>query len=287
MSNYTNLPECLKGVVVRRELVNVYKIESKCLGVQRDLDSEKAIHIGTNWSDLFSTDPILSYDTKTGVYREPSGQHTSSAYRWRIENGLESSATMWCRVVDDLTLEQLNAIFAYEAVMRDPQKQNSIMLALWNSNDPYLHSLSTLLNAYGYTIPCNANGNPAVRCFSTLADMTTEDLNSCFEFISYLFPYDKKKGSKKWNTKSIEAVFLKAVRTFREWYPDKFDLKKFKEYIESNDVYANDIAKEAKALNEFDGKPVIKITYILVKKYNSCVRKNNRLSYINFEDYRQ
>lgn len=286
MNNYVNLPECLKGINVRRELVNVYKIESKCIGAQRDLESERAKHIGMNWSDLFSTDPILSYDTKTGIYREPSGQHTSSGYRWRIENGLESSATLWCRVADDLTIEQLNAIFAYEAIMREPQKSNSVMIALWNSNDPYLHNLSTLLNAYGYTIPCNKNGNPNIRCFSTLADMTSEELNSCLEFISYVFPYDRKKGNKKWNTKSVEAVFLKAVCLFRKWYSDKIDLKKFKEYVENNEIYANDIAKDASSLNEFDNKPVIRTTYILVKKYNSCVRKNNKLSFINFEDYR-
>ena len=98
-----------------------------------------------------------------------------------------------CRVADDLTEEQLNAIFAYEAIMREPQKSNAVMKSLWEANDPYLHKLSTLVNAYGNTIPCNQNGNPSIRCFSTMADMTTEDLNSCLEFISYLFPYDKKK----------------------------------------------------------------------------------------------
>ena len=112
-----------------------------------------------------------------------------------------------------------------------------------------------------------------------MADMATEDLNSCLEFISYLFPYDKKKGKKKWNTKSVEAVFLKAVKLFKEWYPTDVDIKKFKDF-------ANDIAKEASLLSEFDKKPVIRITYILVRKYNSCVRKSNRLSFLNFEDYR-
>ena len=63
-------------------------------------------------------------------------------------------------------------------------------------------------------------------------------------------------------------------------------MKKFKDFIDSNDVFANDIAKEASLLNEFDKKPVIRITYILVRKYNSCVRKNNRLSFLYFENYR-
>ena len=170
--------------------------------------------------------------------------------------------------------------------MREPQKSNAVMKSLWEANDPYLHKLSTLVNAHGYTIPCNQNGNPSIRCFSTMADMTTEDLNSCLEFISYLFPYDKKKGKKKWNTKSVEAVFLKAVKLFKEWYPIDVDIKKFKDFVDSNDIFANDIAKEASLLSEFDKKPVIRITYILVRKYNSCVRKSNRLSFLNFEDYR-
>ena len=280
------LPECLKGIAVRRELVNVFKIESHCIGSQREIDSDRAINICKNWSDFFVTDPILSYDTKTGAYHEPSGQHTCAGYLWRIQNGLESNTSIMCRVADDLTEEQLNAIFAYEAIMREPQKSNAVMKSLWEANDPYLHKLSTFVNAYGYTIPCNQNGNPSIRCFSTMADMTTEDLNSCLEFISYLFPYDKKKGKKKWNTKSVEAVFLKAVKLFKEWYPTDVDIKKFKDFVDSNDIFANDIAKEASLLSEFDKKPVIRITYILVRKYNSCVRKSNRLSFLNFEDYR-
>ena len=56
------LPECLKGIAVRRELVNVFKIESHCIGSQREIDSDRAINIGKNWSDFFVTDPILSYD---------------------------------------------------------------------------------------------------------------------------------------------------------------------------------------------------------------------------------
>lgn len=105
------LPECLKGIAVRRELVNVFKIESHCIGSQREIDSDRAINIGKNWSDFFVTDPILSYDTKTGTYHEPSGQHTCAGYLWRIQNGLESNTSIMCRVADDLTEEQLNAIF--------------------------------------------------------------------------------------------------------------------------------------------------------------------------------
>lgn len=47
------LPECLKGIAVRRELVNVFKIESHCIGSQREIDSDRAINIGKNWSDFF------------------------------------------------------------------------------------------------------------------------------------------------------------------------------------------------------------------------------------------
>lgn len=136
------LPECLKGIAVRRELVNVFKIESHCIGSQREIDSDRAINIGKNWSDFFVTDPILSYDTKTGAYHEPSGQHTCAGYLWRIQNGLESNTSIMCRVADDLTEEQLNAIFAYEAIMREPQKSNAVMKSLWEANDPYLHKLT-------------------------------------------------------------------------------------------------------------------------------------------------
>ena len=107
MNNYTRLPECLRDVNVRRELVNVFKIESHCIGAQRNIDAARAKHIGENWSELFSVDPILSYDTKTGIYHAPSGQHTSGGYLWRIQNGLADTTSIWCRVADDLTEEQL------------------------------------------------------------------------------------------------------------------------------------------------------------------------------------
>lgn len=72
-NNYMNkrLPECLKNLKnVRRELVNVFKIESHCIGAQRDIDVERARNIGEDWLELCVNDPVLSYDTKTGIYHE-------------------------------------------------------------------------------------------------------------------------------------------------------------------------------------------------------------------------
>lgn len=283
------LPECLKGVKVRRELVNVFKIESHCIGSQRDIKADRAREIGEDWSDFFVNDPILSFDTKTGVYHEPSGQHTCAAYIWRIQSGLETNTSLWCKVADDLTDEQLNAIFAYEAIMRDPQKSEAVMQALWNSNNPYLHKLSTLVNAYGYTISCNKNGNPVLKCIQTLFDLTDDEINNALEFISYVFPFSEVRTSKgkkeKANKSSIESTFIKAVNMFIHWYDGKYDLKKVKEIFSSKEVFANDIKKSANNTDEFNNKPVIKILYQLVRTYNSGVRKN-KLSYLNFEDYR-
>ena len=282
------LPECLKGVKVRRELVNVFKIESHCIGSQRDIQAERARQIGEDWSDFFVNDPILSFDTKTGVYHEPSGQHTCAGYIWRIQNGLETDTSLWCRVANDLTEEQLNAIFAYEAIMHDPQKKEAVMQALWNANDPFLHKLSTLVNAYGYTISCNKNGNTVLKCIQTLFDLNDTEINDSLEFISYVFPYTetrKNRGRKeKVNTASIEATFIKAVNTFISWYDGQYDIKKLKEIFNNKEIYANDLKKYAVDNDEIS-KPVIKIVYQLVRAYNSGVRKN-KLSYINFENYR-
>ena len=291
-NNYMNkrLPECLKNLKnVRRELVNVFKIESHCIGAQRDIDVERARNIGEDWLELCVSDPVLSYDTKTGIYHEPSGQHTCAGYIWRIQNGLESNTSLWCRVADDMTEEELNAFFAYEAIMREDQADSAIMQALWNSNDPYLHKLSMLLNSYGYTIPCNKNGNYVIKCMATLFDLTDEEINNSLEFISYVFPYSEirvNKGKKeKANTASIEGTFIKAVNMFIHWYAGKFELRKIKEIFKNKEVFANDIKKTAKNMDEFGNKSTIKILYLLVRSYNSGIRKN-KLSYLNFEDYR-
>lgn len=265
------------------------KLNPIVFGSQRDIDVERARQIGEDWSDFFVNDPILSFDTKTGIYHEPSGQHTCAGYIWRVQNGLETNTSLWCRVADDLSEKQLNAIFAYEAIMRDPQKTNSVMQALWNCNDPFLHKLSTLVNAYGYTIPCNKNGNPALKCIQTLFDLTDEEIDRTLEFISYVFPYSEVKkirGKKtKVNSCSIEGTFIKAVNLFIDWYAGKYDLKKLKENFDAKEAYASYLKKSANDLNEFESKPVIRILYMIVRTYNSGIRKN-KLSYLNFEDYR-
>lgn len=291
-NNYMNkrLPECLKNLKnVRRELVNVFKIESHCIGAQRDIDVERARNIGEDWLELCVNDPVLSYDTKTGIYHEPSGQHTCAGYIWRIQNGLENNTSLWCRVADDMTEEELNAFFAYEAIMREDQADSAVMQALWNSNDPYLHKLSTLLNSYGYTIPCNKNGNPTIRCMATLFDLTDKEINDVLEFISYVFPYTETRMNKhkkeKANTSSVEGTFIKAVNVFIHWYNGQYDLKKLKKIFEKKEIFANDIKKEAKNVDDFNKKPMLKTVYLLVRAYNSGVR-NDKLSYLNFEGYR-
>lgn len=284
-NEFAKVPECLRNVKFERMLINVYKINSK-IEVQRDVDMKRAKYMAENWIENFNHDPIISINSETKEFDQPSGQHTVAAYIMRLENGLENNATIWCRVAKDLTKEQLNAIFAYEAIASKPQSARSVIEALWNSGDPCLHNTDKIINKFGYTLPCNKNGNMIVNCVQHLIDMDSKDLNRCFDLISNVFPKDIKKNRQIVNNKAVEATFIKSVRLFLDvWGSNEdYDIKKMRSAIINSDTNAKQILLDSKRIEQYNKYPTRQLAYMLAKTYNDRSRKV-KLKLSKLDDY--
>ncbi len=200
-------PQILNGITLKTKPINVYKLHS-CLDCQRIINDPRVQRIYDDWIDGYYVRPLVNY--VNGEYRLIGGQHTVAAFIKRIENGLEETTTIECRVSENLSEAQESALFKYDEDCRNSQTYDSKLSAHWNytsidisdEESRKLYDVNEILNQYGYTVKCNKNENMVVDCTETILLMDKETLHNVFNFIREIFPNEKC---------ATQATFLKSI----------------------------------------------------------------------------
>ena len=275
-------PNILNGIVLKNKPLNVYKLHS-CLDCQRDVNDPRVQRIYDDWIDGYYERPLVNYIN--GEYRLIGGQHTVAAFIKRIENGLEETTTIECRMAENLTEAQEAALFKYDEDCKKAQTYDSKLSAHWNytgidltdENSRKLYDVSEILNKYGYTVKCNKNENMVVDCTETLLDMDNLTLDNAFNFIHEIFPNEKC---------ATQAVFLKAVTYFLQLFSDDIDIKKFKTAAKGTKtrkvLSASFLIDDSKNYVQYKNKAVKQIAYAISVAYQQRV-KNGKLPLYKFD----
>ena len=100
-------PQILNGITLKTKPINVYKLHS-CLDCQRIINDPRVQRIYDDWIDGYYVRPLVNY--VNGEYRLIGGQHTVAAFIKRIENGLEETTTIDCRVSENLSEAQVEIL---------------------------------------------------------------------------------------------------------------------------------------------------------------------------------
>ena len=216
-------PQILNGISIKTKSINVYKLHS-CLNCQRDIKDPVVQQIYDDWIDGYYDRPLVNYINDE--YRLIGGQHTVAAFIKRIENGLEETTVIECKVGENLTKEQEAALFKYDEDCKKAQSYDSKLQAHWqytsanldDSDSRKLYDVNNVLNKYGYTIKCNKNDNITVDCTETLLKMDLDVLDKIFKFIHTMFPYEKC---------ATQSNFIRAMAYFLDLFSEYIDVDKF------------------------------------------------------------
>lgn len=275
-------PQILNGIVLKTKSINVYKLHS-CLNCQRDINDPRVQRIYDDWIDGYYKRPLVNYIN--GEYRLIGGQHTVAAFIKRIENGLEESTAIECKVSENLTQAQEAALFKYDEDCSKAQTYDSKLSAHWDYtgidltdiDSRKLYDINIVLNQYGYTLKCNKNTNMTVDCTETLLNMDINTLHKVFNFIHTIFSNQKC---------ATQATFLKSVAYFLELFSDSIDVKKFKTASKATKtrklLTASFILEDGKNYIQYKNKPVKQTAYALAIAYQSRV-KNGKLPFYKFD----
>lgn len=267
-------PNILNGIVLKNKPLNVYKLHS-CLDCQRDVNDPRVQRIYDDWIDGYYERPLVNYIN--GEYRLIGGQHTVAAFIKRIENGLEETTTIECRMAENLTEAQEAALFKYDEDCKLSAHWNYTGIDLTDENSRKLYDVNEILNKYGYTVKCNKNENMAVDCTETLLDMDNFTLDNAFNFIHEIFPNEKC---------ATQAVFLKAVTYFLQLFSDDIDIKKFKTAAKGTKtrkvLSASFLIDDSKNYVQYKNKAVKQIAYAISVAYQQRV-KNGKLPLYKFD----
>ena len=275
-------PQILNGVILKSKPINVYKLHS-CLDCQRDINDPRVQRIYNDWIEGYYERPLVNY--VNGEYRLIGGQHTVAAFIKRIENGLEETTTIECRVCENLTEAQEAALFKYDEDCKKAQAYDSKLSAHWDYTgvdltdieSRKLYDVNAILNQYGYTVKCNKNANMIVDCTETLLSMDSNTLHKVFDFVHTIFPNEKC---------ATQATFLKAVAYFLELFADDIDIKKFKNAVKGTKtrklLSASFLLEDSKNYVQYKNKTVKQIAYALSVAYQSRI-KNGKLPLYKFD----
>lgn len=267
-----NKPQILNGVTFVKEEINVYKLHS-ALNCQRTIDNSIVEQIYNDWIEGYYNSPIVNFIN--GQYRLIGGQHTVSAYIRRIENGLETSALIECKVAENLTPAQEAAIFKYDEDCRRSQTYDSKLYSYWDftaadmtdTESRKLFDVNAIINHYGYTVKCNKNGNITVDCTETLLNLNNEILDKIFSFIQNVFPCDKT---------AVQSMFIKSVGYFLELFESDIDIKKFKNAVKASKsrklITASNIIGESKRYVQYKSNTKKQIAYAIAITYQNRVK---------------
>lgn len=275
-------PQILNGITLKTKPINVYKLHS-CLDCQRIINDPRVQRIYDDWIDGYYVRPLVNY--VNGEYRLIGGQHTVAAFIKRIENGLEETTTIECRVSENLSEAQESALFKYDEDCRNSQTYDSKLSAHWNytsidlsdEESRKLYDVNEILNQYGYTVKCNKNENMVVDCTETILLMDKETLHNVFNFVREIFPNEKC---------ATQATFLKSIAYFLELFKEEIDMKKFKNATKATKtrklLSASFLMSDSKNYVQYKGKTVKQIAYALAVAYQSRI-KNGKLSLYKFD----
>ncbi len=275
-------PQILNGIALKTKQINVYKLHS-CLDCQRVIDNPRVQRIYDDWIDGYYERPLVNY--VNGEYRLIGGQHTVAAFIKRIENGLEETTTIECRVAENLTEGQESALFKYDEDCKKAQSYDSKLSAHWDYTgidltdveSRKLYDVNEILNKYGYTVKCNKNENMVVDCTETILSMSDQTLHKVFDFIHTIFPNEKC---------ATQATFLKATAYFLDLFSEDIDMKKFKNAAKATKkrklLTASSLFDDSTNYVQYKGKPVKQIAYALSIAYQSRV-KNCKLALYKFD----
>lgn len=275
-------PQILNGVTLKTKPINAYKLHS-CLDCQRVIEDPRVQRIYDDWIEGYYERPLVNY--VEGEYRLIGGQHTVAAFVKRIENGLEETTTIECRVGENLTEAQESALFKYDEDCKKAQSYDSKLSAHWDytgvdltdDESRKLYDVNKILNKYGYTVKCNKNDHMIVDCTETILSMDDDTLHTVFQFISEIFPNEKC---------ATQAIFLKAISYFLELFKDDIDIKKLKNAVRATKtrkiLSASFLLDDSKNYVQYKGKTVKQISYALAIAYQSRI-KNGKLPLYKFD----
>lgn len=264
MKKIESLPEILKSVKFYKADISVNSMTSG-ISSQRKIDPNRVAEIYNSWSAGLAN-PIKINALPGSIFKIVDGQHTWSAYKMRLSNGLETSSLFPCVYAYNLTPEQENAWLLYEDGKNKDQPNSVKIKAHIAAKDPDIMRVIKTLGTFGYTIPYSDNEGTRIECVDTLLSISPMTLVDVIYTVYAAYFYT--------DNDAIKAPFLKGLATFYDIYGEDIDRKRLISKL-SKERPAQLLAK-AKIMNHLPTK--LRLPSVLVPIYNKGLRKEQRLN---------